>query len=122
MTVDPAHMQALNQHESNNKVGEIPYFCGILTMDQLTTKQMISKINRDRNICTWNDTTKAQRLANALKGPANTWYEGLKRSHPEDWNVLKKYFLKQYVKLVTDSMLTRSLKEVRMRTNKTISK
>jgi hypothetical protein len=124
MPVDPAQLQALDQHESNKKVGEIPQFHGIPAKDQLTAKQMITKIERAANICNWNDAAKAQRLANALKGPAYTWYEGLKRSHrlnPEDWNVLRKHFLKQYEKLVTASILTRSLKDIQMKPNETVS-
>jgi len=124
MPADPAQLQALDQHEANKKVGEIPAFYGIPTKDQLTAKQMITRIERAAGICNWNDGAKAQRLANALKGPAFTWYEGLKRSHrlnPDDWNVLKKYFLKQYEKLVTSSILTRSLKDIQMKPTETVS-
>ena len=124
MPVDPDQLQALQTHDNNKKVGEIPYFYGIPSKDQLTAKQIITKIENASTICQWNDEAKAQRLANCLKGPAYTWFEGLKRSHrlnQKDWPTLKKYFLKQYEKLITASVLTRSLKEIQMKTTETVA-
>jgi uncharacterized protein (DUF1778 family) len=124
MPADPDQLEALAQHDSNKKIGEIPYFHGIPSKDLLTAKQTILKIETAAPICGWNDAAKAQRLATALKGPAFTWYEGLKRSHrldQKDWPTLKRYFLEHYEKLVTASVLTRSLKEIQMKPTETVA-
>src|SRR5574343_1523497 len=124
MPADPAQLQALDQHESNKKIGELPYFHGIASKDLCTAKQLVTRLEHAADVCGWTPKAKAQRFAATLKGPAYTWYEGLKRSHrlnPKDWPTLKKYFLQQYEKLVTSSTLTRSLKDIQMKSTETVA-
>lgn len=117
MPADPAQLQALNQHDRNKKVADIPHWSAIPGKDTLTAKQLIQKIEHAAVICQWDNAAKAQQLGAVLKGPAYTWYLGLQRTHRmdnKDWATLKEMFLEQFESMITASALTMSLKDIRM--------
>lgn len=118
------HLAALDQHERNKRIGDIPNFYGLPGKDTHTAKQIITRIEQAATPCNWDNAAKAQRLANALKGPAYSWYEGLKKSYdidPADWAALKEMFLESYETLLTATALQGSLRDIQQKPNERIS-
>ncbi len=72
MSADPAQLHALNQHDRNKKVADIPHWHAILGKDTLTAKQLIQKIEHAAGICQWDNAAKAQQLGAVVRGPAST--------------------------------------------------
>ena len=118
MPADPAQMQALNEHERNKKVSDLPAFFGQPGKDTVTAKQLIQRIGKAAAVCNWNDAQKALQLSCCFKGSALVWYEGLEKAHglqSDDWDVLKEAFLAQYEGLVTSVNITLSIKDLQQR-------
>ena len=123
MPADPAQMQALNEHERNKKVSDLPAFFGQTGKDTVTAKQLIQRIEKAAAVCNWNDAQKALQLSCCFKGSALVWYEGLEKAHglqTDDWDVLKKAFLAQYEGLVTSVNITLSIKDLQQRSGERV--
>ena len=115
---DQAQLQALNEHERNKKVSDLPAYYGVPGKDTITAKQLIRRVEQAATVCNWNDGQKALQLSITFKASALIWYEGLEKSHGldvNDWAVLKKAFLENYEGLVSSTNLTLSLKDFQQR-------
>jgi hypothetical protein len=94
----PNIAQALTDHEHVKRSMDMPLFFGCKEIDSITACHLIERVERAATIANWDAKHKCTEVYMILCDKAIVWYESLQDDDLdlEDWDVIKKEFLKAY--------------------------